>query len=61
MTASPYLAAALMSVEGVRTRAFETMHEEAPDHSHHEDHAPDAAVKTRAGFRAWVQGMLKGR
>lgn len=61
MTASPFLAAALMSVEGVRTRAFETMHEDAADHSHHEDHAPAAAVRTREAFRAWVRGMLKGR
>lgn len=59
MTASPFLAAALMSVEGVPTRAFALMHEDEPAASHHEDHAPASAVRTRDAFRAWVEGMRK--
>jgi hypothetical protein len=50
-----------MSVEGVRTRAFETMHEAAAAHSHRDEPAPTMAVRTREAFRAWVEGMRKGR
>jgi hypothetical protein len=61
MTASPFLAAALMSVEGVRTRAFQSMHEDAPDHSLRDEPAPTTALLTREAFRTWVSGMRKGR